>query len=406
MPTGSTDHLPQALAATSVDDDRALALRHDLSGGGLGHEIRNAIMPLVLHLDLLELRAADHGGARAFRRQESVDHLQRLANGLLMRATANAIAAAPVALSLREWWTAVGDLVRTPLGRNCTVDGDFPDTLPLVHAQPPVLAQVLLHLMVCTRLALPAGVWHSVTVTARRTVRGVSVTVRDGSEETGSSGSARGTAMASDWGVTLAQTLLQRSGGELSGYSTIDVGTHFTLQLPAAPPSSAAGSRPEHSQRTAARQAAHMSDRLAPVADSDGISTPGTTTSVLIVDDNTALTSALAMRLAIDGEFTCFSALQVLHDAVEHIAALHPSIVLLDLNLPGTERPLDVLRALRSRAPDIRVIVLTGRPSLEAIEGARDAGAAGFVAKGVHPDRLLTVMRRATTDGFMLELDG
>jgi DNA-binding NarL/FixJ family response regulator len=137
-----------------------------------------------------------------------------------------------------------------------------------------------------------------------------------------------------------------------------------------------------------------------------GSSTARLATSVLIVDDNTALISALALRLAMHGEFECFPALQVLRDPVEHIAALHPAIVLLDLNLPGTERSIDVIRALRSRTPDIRVIVLTGNPSPQAIRDAREAGAVGFVAKGVHPDRLLTVMRQASADEFMLELDG
>jgi len=126
----------------------------------------------------------------------------------------------------------------------------------------------------------------------------------------------------------------------------------------------------------------------------------------LIVDDNIALTGALAMRLAMDGEFECFPAMHVLCSAVEQITALQPAIVLLDLNLPGTEGSLDVIRGLRTSAPDTRVIVLTGNPSDDAVRGARDAGAVGFVAKGVPPDRLLNVMRRATTGGFMLELDG
>lgn len=363
-------------------------------------------MPLVLHLDLHELRVADLCHTNSSQWQESVDHLQRLANGLLMRATADAATESPVALSLPQWWAEVGDLVRTPLGRNCAVESRIPDTLPLVLAQPPVLAQVLLHFMVNARLALPAGVTHTVTVTARPTHRGVTVTVRDGSEATGSSNRARNAAMASHWGMSLAQTLLQRSGAELSGYSTIGVGTHLTMRLPVAPPSASAMSFREHSLRTTSRQTARIPARLEPAANPDGTATAETTTTVLIVDDNAALTSALALRLAMDGGFTCLPALQVLHAAVDHIVALRPAIVLLDLNLPGTERPLDVLRALRTLAPDIRVIVLTGRPSLKAIDAAREAGAAGFVAKGVHPDRLLAVMRHATADEFMLELDG
>jgi len=363
-------------------------------------------MPLVLHLDLLELRAADHGGTNSSQRQESVDHLQRLANGLLLRATADVLTSAPVALSLAEWWEDVGELVRMPLGRHCAVDVRFPDALPIVLAQPPVLAQVLLHLMVCARLALPAGTQNTVGMTARRTLRGVNIIIRNGAGSATPTATASEVAMAPQWGMSLATTLLERSGAELSGYSSVGLGTHLTLRLPAAPPSASAMNRPQTTACTATRRAALIPDRITPIPEPYGASTARTTTSVLIVDDNTALTSALALRLAMDGEFDCLPALQVLRDAVEHIAALQPAIVLLDLNLPGTERSIDVIRALQSRAPDIRVIVLTGNPSPQAIRDAREAGAVGFVAKGVHPDRLLAVMRRASADAFMLELDG
>jgi len=406
MVRGSTDDSIAQLAVSKADHESGQALRFEKSGGGLGHEIRNAVMPLVLLLDVLEDQSIDRDAASAAQRQESIEYLQRLANGLLLASTAETTASEPVAVSLQQWWSDVGALVRMPLGRSCTVHVSLPETPIVVIAQPPVLAQVLLHLMVSTRLAMPVDSMHTVNIVARQTLRSVSLTVGDGAGSAEASAKARDAAMAPHWGMSLARTLLQRSGSELSGYSAIGFGTHLTVRLLVAPTSATPQNRSDGKVRSTARRPSQSPDRVAEEPKALPTAASVETMSVLIVDDNTALTGALAMRLAMDGGFECFPAMHELCSAVEQITAQQPAIVLLDLNLPGTEGPLDVIRGLRTSAPDTRVIVLTGNPSEEAVRGARDAGAAGFVAKGVAPDRLLNVMRRATTDGFLLELDG
>jgi len=388
------------------DHESAQELRFEKSGGGLGHEIRNAVMPLVLLLDVLEHQSTHRDSATGAQRQKSIEYLQRLANGLLLASTAETTASEPVAVSLQQWWSDVGALVRIPLGRNCTVHVTLPETPTVVIAQPPVLAQVLLHLMVSTRLAMPANTPHTVNIVARHTLRSVSLTVSDGSGSAEAGANAKDAAIARHWGMSLAHTLLERSGGDLSGYSAIGFGTHLTIRLPVAPTSATPQTRSDGKVRSTIRRPSPSPDRVSNEPKALPTTASVAKTSVLIVDDNIALTGALAMRLAMDGGFECFPAMHVLCSAVEQISALQPTIVLLDLNLPGTEGPLDVIRGLRTSAPDTRVIVLTGNPSDEAVRAARDAGAVGFVAKGVAPDRLLNVMRRATTNGFILELDG
>jgi CheY-like chemotaxis protein len=253
---------------------------------------------------------------------------------------------------------------------------------------------------------MPADMPHTVNIVARQTLRSVSLTLSDGSGSAEARAKARDAAMARHWGMSLARTLLQRSGGDLSGYSAIGFGTLITIRLPAAPTSATPQNRSDGEVRTMARRPLQSPDRVS--EDPKALPTAASVEkmSVLIVDDNTALTGALAMRLAMDGGFECLPAMHELCSAVEQITAQQPAIVLLDLNLPGTEGPLDVIRGLRTSAPDTRVIVLTGNPSDEAVRGARDAGAVGFVAKGVGAERLLNVMSRATPENFMLELDG
>ena len=67
-----------------------------------------------------------------------------------------------------------------------------------------------------------------------------------------------------------------------------------------------------------------------------------------------------------------------------------PDLVLLDWELPGLSGR-QLLRLLRFERPEIRVLVLSGRP--EAEEAARAAGADAFVGKGDSTSHLLQVLQ-------------
>ncbi len=127
---------------------------------------------------------------------------------------------------------------------------------------------------------------------------------------------------------------------------------------------------------------------------------------VLLIDDSIALTAALALRFAIDDRFDCLPPLHSLDDALTRITALEPALVVLDLNLPGAARPLDLVRALRAQQSSVQVVILTGNPSTATVEAARDSGAAGFIAKGISSDRLIAALARVGAGEFVLELDG
>src|SRR6266849_1451622 len=74
-------------------------------------------------------------------------------------------------------------------------------------------------------------------------------------------------------------------------------------------------------------------------------------------------------------------------------------LVLLDLNLPGGEG-LDVLRGIRSRRPDLPVVIVTGANMVEERVRGLDAGADDYVAKPFDfaelAARIRAVLRRGT----------
>jgi len=102
---------------------------------------------------------------------------------------------------------------------------------------------------------------------------------------------------------------------------------------------------------------------------------------VLIVDDEPLFRLGVAAALADDQllEFIVSEAGDG-EAGLARIAAEEPAVVLLDLNMPRLNGH-GVLRLVKERWPEIRVIVLTGSDSLEDRRRAERAGVDAFVEK-------------------------
>jgi len=99
---------------------------------------------------------------------------------------------------------------------------------------------------------------------------------------------------------------------------------------------------------------------------------------ILIAEDDAPLTDFLRQRL-VQEQF----AVQLASNGTEaqRLAANQAfDLVLLDLNLPGAGG-LEVLRNIRSRKPDLPVVVVTGSAIVEERVRGLDAGADDYVAK-------------------------
>jgi DNA-binding NarL/FixJ family response regulator len=79
-------------------------------------------------------------------------------------------------------------------------------------------------------------------------------------------------------------------------------------------------------------------------------------------------------------------------EAMEVLATRRADVVLLDLGL-GDDVGFDVLRTIRARHPDIRVVMLTMHRDPESVRQALKAGAAGYVVKGAHAAELVDAIR-------------
>ena len=94
-----------------------------------------------------------------------------------------------------------------------------------------------------------------------------------------------------------------------------------------------------------------------------------TTGAVLVVEDEQKVANAL--REGLESEGYAVAVASTGEDAFFRVSTETFDVVLLDLTLPGRDG-LEILRALRQRGPDTRVLILTARDTLaRSRQGAR-----------------------------------
>jgi DNA-binding NarL/FixJ family response regulator len=97
-------------------------------------------------------------------------------------------------------------------------------------------------------------------------------------------------------------------------------------------------------------------------------------------------------------DFTCISQHATAEDAIEKIPQLKPSVVLMDINLPGLSG-VEAVRKLKPLLPQTQFIMSTVYKDSEAIFSALMAGANGYLLKQTAPQDLLAALREACAGG-------
>lgn len=113
---------------------------------------------------------------------------------------------------------------------------------------------------------------------------------------------------------------------------------------------------------------------------------------IVIADDHTVLRAGLKALLATQADVDAIGETGDGGEAVQLAASLRPDVLLLDVTMPGNEQ-LAALRAVRQRAPDVRVLLLTMHEEAAVLREALRLGAAGYVLKRAAEGELLTAIR-------------
>lgn len=121
---------------------------------------------------------------------------------------------------------------------------------------------------------------------------------------------------------------------------------------------------------------------------------------VLLVDDEEDFVEALSARLeARDLEVQVAPSGK---DALERAAETRFDAIILDLAMPGMDG-IETLKALRESQPEVQVILLTGRGSLQKGVEAMKLGAMDFLEKPADINVLMDKIRQARSKAAEVE---
>ena len=113
---------------------------------------------------------------------------------------------------------------------------------------------------------------------------------------------------------------------------------------------------------------------------------------ILVADDHPLMRQALTSFLQKQPDFKVIAEAENGEEAVKLVAALLPDVVIMDISMP-VMNGLEATRQIKDKYPQIAVLVLTVHTDNEHVLGILEAGAAGYLAKSVFGEEIITAVR-------------
>jgi two-component system, NarL family, response regulator LiaR len=123
---------------------------------------------------------------------------------------------------------------------------------------------------------------------------------------------------------------------------------------------------------------------------------------LFIVEDSKLVSFAIHKTLANVHDFNIVGFAQNGETAVRRILELKPDIALIDLGLPDFNG-IEVIRRVKERLTELKVIVLTASETMEDIVDSLAAGADGYLLKEVFGERLELAIRSVRSGAVWLD---
>lgn len=123
---------------------------------------------------------------------------------------------------------------------------------------------------------------------------------------------------------------------------------------------------------------------------------------ILVADDHPIVRDGLISVLSTQADFEIIGEAATGPETIQQVMALKPDVILLDLEMSGMDGVETLLR-LRAMDPDIRVIIFTAFDTDERIVKAVQAGAQGYLLKGVPRDEIFNAIRVVHAGGALLQ---
>ncbi|MBJ6126937.1 response regulator [Microvirga splendida] len=126
-------------------------------------------------------------------------------------------------------------------------------------------------------------------------------------------------------------------------------------------------------------------------------------TRIVVVDDHALLRAGLVRALALDSMIEIVGEGASAADAIE-LARIHdPDLILLDISMPGNG--IEAARAIRDLPNPPRVVMLTVSADDDDVVRALEAGAVGYILKGIDARDIIMAVTSVKADGSFISPD-
>ncbi len=125
-------------------------------------------------------------------------------------------------------------------------------------------------------------------------------------------------------------------------------------------------------------------------------------TTIVLADDHTVVRNALRLLLDAEPGFEVVAEAGDVDTAVRYVRGHKPTVLILDLNMPGRSS-LDAVPDIRAASPETEIVVLTMQNEPAFARRALQAGVRGYVLKEAADAELVQAVRSAAAGDTYLQ---
>ncbi|WP_262297608.1 response regulator [Microvirga sesbaniae] len=121
---------------------------------------------------------------------------------------------------------------------------------------------------------------------------------------------------------------------------------------------------------------------------------------VAVVDDHAMLRAGVIRALMLDDTIEVVGEGASAADAIELARVHKPDLILLDISMPGDG--IEAARAISDLPASPQVVMLTASENDDAVTRALEAGAVGYLLKGINAPDLINAVKTVKADGSFI----
>lgn len=117
--------------------------------------------------------------------------------------------------------------------------------------------------------------------------------------------------------------------------------------------------------------------------------------NIMVVEDHLLVRETIVQALSQQTDFQVVASIGCAEQALDYCKQMRIDIVLMDICTAHNASGLTAAELMKQQYPEMKIILMTGLPTVTFIDEARNIGVEGFVYKDISLDDLIQTMRNS-----------